>query len=55
MAYQEGYYNVSCFYAEQVVQLKAKAFIFRFYAKDSRNKGIAFNNLQKRKHQELHR
>jgi HEPN domain-containing protein len=28
-AYQEGYYDISCFYAEQAVQLKAKAFILK--------------------------
>lgn len=28
-AYQEGYYDIYCFYAEQAVQLKAKAFILK--------------------------
>nr|WP_286188839.1 HEPN domain-containing protein [Sulfolobus sp. S-194] len=28
-AYNEGYYDLSCFYAEQAVQLKIKAYILR--------------------------
>ena len=28
-AYNEGYYDVACFYAEQAVQLKIKAYILR--------------------------
>lgn len=28
-AFQEGYYDIACFYAEQAVQLKAKAFILK--------------------------
>lgn len=39
-AYNEGYYDIACFYAEQAVQLKLKAFILRNLAFIPRIHGI---------------